>query len=148
MAKTNSARHEDPKTGLLSDKYVSELRGRFGMGPPEHAVEVAIKTLDGMTAGQLRQVRDANIWQLSRPAAMALEGGLSKEAISASLQRAMRVTNDAIQGRYDHREKAADWVQRQVSDGSAMRESRAPRPEQNQAPQQNATNRPRQPRQS
>jgi hypothetical protein len=55
---------------------------------------------------------------------------------------------DLRQTQQTRQERSAAWVQQQVNEGYGIMQSRAEQLGQTQAPQQNATNRPRQPRQS
>ncbi len=55
---------------------------------------------------------------------------------------------DLRQAQQTRQERSAAWVQQQVNEGYGIVASRAEQLAQTQAPQQNATNRPRQPRQA
>ncbi len=61
---------------------------------------------------------------------------------------APQARQDLRQAQQTRQERSAAWVQQQVNEGYGIVASRAEQLAQTQAPQQNATSRPRQPRQS
>ncbi len=67
---------------------------------------------------------------------------------SGSADHVPQARQDLRQAQQTRQERSAAWVQFQVVEGLSIMAQRLERAQQTQAPQQNATNRPRQPRQT